>query len=167
MRWVCLAITALSLAACGGGDRRQLRTPSPAARATPAAEPVTRDEVRVIRSWADALRRGHIAAAARWFALPSLVSNNTVPLRLKTRADVRVFNATLPCGAKLMSTERAVHRFVIATFKLTERPGGSCSGGAGNLARTAFLIRHHRIAQWLRVPDPAPGSTPEGSSPSA
>jgi hypothetical protein len=110
--------------------------------------------VRVVRAWADTLRRGDVRGAARFFAIPSLVSNGTAPIKLETRAEVRFFNLTLPCGAKLIDTEPAPHGFFIATFRLTERPGeGECGSGTGETARTAFRIRKRHITDWLRVQD--------------
>jgi hypothetical protein len=167
---------ALALAACGGGgddDRLDLTTPGaqqqrerPAGSDERPAEParkVDRGDVRVVRRWADALRRGDVRAAARYFALPSVVSNGTAPIKLDSRADVRFFNRTLPCGAKLIGTETAVNGFFFATFRLTERPGrGSCGAGTGQTARTAFRVRNHLITDWLRVPD-----APEEEEPSS
>jgi hypothetical protein len=51
---------------------------------------------------------------------------------------------------------RGQGRFVIATFRLTERtgPGARPCGAVGNLADTAFLIEDRHIVQWLRQPDP-------------
>jgi hypothetical protein len=163
------AVLALGIAACGGGgdDRTELTTPGAAeersnAAPTPApseepAEPAAKvdpADVRIVRAWADALRRGDVRAAARFFALPSLVTNGTPPIRLKTRAHVRFFNRALPCGAKLIGTEPARKGFFIATFRLTERPGrGECGSGTGQTARTAFRIRDEHITDWLRVED--------------
>jgi hypothetical protein len=117
----------------------------------------------VIRGWTDALRHGNVNRAARYFGIPSVVSNGTPPIRLTSRADVRFFNRTLPCGAKFA---KAVDTgaFVVATLVLTERPGkGKCGAGAvGNEAYTAFLIRRHKIVQWRRVTKPAPEATPAG-----
>jgi hypothetical protein len=54
-----------------------------------------------------------------------------------------------------VKTVRGKGSFVVATFRLTERPGpGSCEGGVGQLADTAFLIEKRHIVQWLRQPDP-------------
>jgi hypothetical protein len=167
LRWLTGAAMALILmagAGCGGGGksaRTTLTTPGTSAqRTSPTPEPTATATVdpaheRVIRAWAATLRRGDVNGAARYFALPSLVSNGTIPpIKLETRADARVFNATLPCGAVLIATEPAAHRFVIATFRLTERPGkGECGGGVGGTARTAFRIRRGHITDWLRVPD--------------
>jgi hypothetical protein len=150
---------ALALAACGGSgdDRRRAATPAPTPTATPGAdEPAEPDpaDVAVVRAWADTLRRGRVAAAARYFALPSVVANGTAPLRLKSREAVEFFNRTLPCGAKLIDAEPAPHGFFIATFRLTERPGpGECGSGTGATARTAFRVRAGRITEWLRVQD--------------
>ena len=55
--------------------------------------------------------------------------------------------------------------FVVATFRLTERPGeGECGTGTGNRVRTAFLIRRGKIVKWLRVADPEPPSEAPGGS---
>jgi len=162
---------ALALAGCGGGgdDTPRAATPTPTATATaapdepPAAAPADLDpaDVRVVRAWADRLRRGDVRGAARYFALPSVVSNGTPPIRLEQRSQIRLFNRALPCGAKLIDAEPAPRGFLIATFRLTERPGrGRCGSGTGNTARTAFHVRDGRITDWLRVPDGASG---EGS----
>jgi hypothetical protein len=150
---------ALGVGACGGGggDTPRAGTPTPTATATPGAvapaEPDP-DDVAVVRAWADTLRDGRVRAAARYFALPSVVANGTAPLKLENRAAAELFNRTLPCGAKLIDTEPAARGFFIATFRLTERPGrGSCGSGTGGTARTAFRVRAGRITEWLRVQD--------------
>jgi hypothetical protein len=164
LRWLLPAL-ALGVAACGSGssggsggaddDRLDRTTPTP--RTTPsrsAGEPVTARESAVIRGWSRSLRTGHIARAARYFALPSVVSNGTPLYRIETREQAEAFNRALPCGAKVASLKRNDH-FVIAEFRLAERPGGACGAGTGNLAWTAFRIRAGHIVQWLRVPDPS------------
>jgi hypothetical protein len=168
--WMAALLT-LGLVACGSSDddRFSLRTPGTDRRAAPEAPreaapkeragAPTKAEKAVIRGWADALRAGHVAEAARFFAVPAVVANAGPLLSLPSRAAVEEFNRALPCGARLLETVRGADSFVIATFRLTERPGrGSCETGTGELARTAFLIRDGRIAQWVRVPDPAPSS---------
>jgi hypothetical protein len=173
--WLATAMTALALgaAACGGGDDGDRRAgPAPTATAgsaepatpeqsaepesTPGAESAPPDpaDVRIVRAWADTLRHGRVRAAARYFAIPSLVSNGTPPIKLETRAEAEFFNETLPCGARLIDTEPAPHGFFIATFRLTERPGpGECGSGTGETARTAFRVRDALITDWLRVQD--------------
>jgi hypothetical protein len=155
-----LAVGAASCSGDGDGDppRAATPSPSPSSTATPEREvesaPPDAADVQVVRKWADTLRAGHIRAAARYFALPSLVSNGTPPIKLETRAEAEFFNRTLPCGAELIETEPAPHGFFIATFRLTERPGpGECGSGTGETARTAFRVRDAHITDWLRVRD--------------
>lgn len=169
-RWLAGALAALTLgvAGCGSGEPRavpgadaQPATPvptvAPSAVPAPTEEPPGRidpADVRVVRAWADTLRRGQVRAAARYFALPSLVSNGTAPIRLSTRAEAEFFNRTLPCGARVIATEPAQKGFFIATFRLTERPGeGECGSGTGATARTAFRVVDDLITDWLRVQD--------------
>jgi hypothetical protein len=143
-----LVIAAIYASGCGGGGDGA-KSPAPA-QAGPGA-------AAVIRNWADTLRRGDVRGAADLFALPSIVSNGTPPVELHTRADARLFNSSLPCGARLIRTSSA-GRFTTATFRLTERPGpGSCGGGVGLTARTTFVISGGKIREWRRVADqPAP-----------
>jgi hypothetical protein len=164
---IAAALLALGLASCGSNpdDRFELRTPGtdrvePRVREIGGSEPrnvkrPTRAEVAVIRGWSDALRAGHVAEAARFFRVPSEVFDGLNPRRaLPDRASVEEFNRGLPCGARLVATERGQGSFVIGTFRLTERPGRGKCDGVGNAAATAFLIRGGRIALWLRVPVP-------------
>ena len=166
--WLAGAVTALLLTAAGcggdGGDRAAAKpdaTTAPAVpKSTPTPEPQSESaepepgDVEIVRAWADTLRHGKVRAAARYFALPSLVSNGTAPIKLETRAEAEFFNRTLPCGARLIDTEPAPHGFFIATFRLTERPGpGECGTGTGETARTAFRVRDEHITDWLRVQD--------------
>jgi limonene-1,2-epoxide hydrolase len=97
--------------------------------------------------------------------VPAVVQNNSPLIQLRTRAQVRAFNASLPCGARLVNTFMYGH-FTAATFVLTERPGvGRCGGGTGQLAATAFQIRGGKIAEWRRVP--LPSEQPPGGPPRA
>jgi hypothetical protein len=139
-------VGALSLSACGGGGDSEDGT---------GGARDGHEGIRVIDEWADTLRAGDVAGAADLFALPSIVENVSAPVTLRTRREAIAFNRSLPCGARLVRAEPA-GRLIAATFRLTERPGaGSCGPGTGGLARTAFLIRDGKIAQWLRLPDPA------------
>ena len=138
-----LALVLVALAGCGGADGDQPEVPG-------GADP---DDVRVIGAWADALRDGDLDQAIDYFRLPSLVQNGTPPLELDSKEDVRLFNQSLPCGAKLIRAE-AAGDYTVATFELTERPGpGECGSGTGNTASTAFLIEDELIVEWRRVPD--------------
>ena len=157
---------ALVPTACGSGSKTATTPPPPQRSATPPAperKPASARDVAIIRGWADALRRGRVERAAGYFAIPSVVSNGQTPLRLTSRDDVRHFNRTLPCGAKILHAEDT-GTFVVATFRLTERPGrGRCGSGTGGKASTAFLIRRGHIVQWRRVLEPTPGATPAGT----
>ena len=167
-----VVLAALVLAGCGGGGggaepkrspaaSSQTRTPAPERTATPAS---ARSDVAAIRGWADALRGGDVEKAVSFWAIPATAANGGPPFELRTRAAVRLFNQALPCGAVLESTERR-GGFVLATFRLTERPGpGECGSGTGNRVRTAFQIRRGRIVQWLRATDPAPASDVPGGA---
>jgi hypothetical protein len=151
-----------------------------------AADPAA---VSVIRAWADALRAGHVLDAARYFAVPSEMINGVGAngavsvIRIRTAGQAAVANATLPCGARLISADMR-GRYVNALFRLTGRPGpggSSCGSGAGVTARTNFVISGGRIVEWIRAPDdpgdnggppvpalPAPSSpTTPGPSPIA
>jgi hypothetical protein len=176
VRRAAVLVLALAAAGCGSGGgssddaRLELTTPKemtePAADATATPAPdaamkvgkgVTRREAAVIRGWADTLRGGHVRKAARYFALPSVVENGTGKIRLSTRTQVEYFNELLTCGAKVVALKRTRQHRVLATFRLTDRPGGGCGGGTGHYAHTAFAIRNGLITQWLRADDPADG----------
>jgi hypothetical protein len=171
-----LPLLAVGLGGCGGvsdSERFQLRTPGTdktVVREIAGSQKIrtgkpTRDEVKVIRGWSDALRAGHVSAAASFFALPVLVADGVNPLHsLKKRGDVVDFNKTLPCGSKLVNTHRGESSFVIAKFKLTERPGRDDCTKVGNAAYTAFLIERRHIVQWRFALPPASQSTSSGSS---
>jgi hypothetical protein len=136
--------------------------------------PAAAIDVNVIRAWSDALRHGDVHGAAGYFALPSVMVNGSdaaggaVVIAIQTRAQADAANATLPCGARLISAEQR-GRFVNALFRLTGRPGPggtSCAGGAGATARTNFVIAHGRIVEWLRAPDdPGDNGTPQTPPP--
>jgi hypothetical protein len=87
-------------------------------------------------------------------------------IRIVTTVQAEAANATLPCGAQLISTDQR-GRYVNALFRLTGRPGlggTDCGGVTGATARTNFLIAHGRIVEWLRAPSD-PGDSGTGSTP--
>ena len=142
--------------------RRGARRASSRSRAARPAPP-TPYATRVIKAWTNALRQGHVEAAARYFALPSIVQNGTPPIAIKTFGQARAFNASLPCGAVF---RRAVQiaRFTVVVFRLTQRVGGDCGQGVGQSAGTAFVVRHGKIFEWRRVDERT--IPPEGVVPS-
>jgi limonene-1,2-epoxide hydrolase len=139
------AVIAIALAGCGGGSSDHRGSSGPVAG---DADPA---DVRVIDAWVTALRHGQVRAAAGYFAIPSVAENGPVLVRIRSPEDARRFNRSLPCGARLVRAETA-GQFTTATFRLTERPGaGICGAGAGEVAKTAFVIRDGKIAEWRRV----------------
>ena len=170
LSWLASILT-VGIAGCGSmsdSERFNLTTPGTddivvrevgggEEKAKPAAKKPTRGEVRVIRGWANALRAGRVKEAAGFFAVPALVLDGTNPRReLPDKAAVREFNRGLPCGAELVEAVRGQGKFVIATFRLTNRTGPGAQPGCsvGALAATAILIEKAHIVQWLREPDP-------------
>ena len=150
--WVCrrlatVLLCLLALAGCGGGggddgkaDRPTLTTPKAepttgrprrrrsAGGGSKAKPPTGRSptaEKAVVRGWADALRRGDVERAVRYWRVPAIASNGDQPYRLVTRAAVRRFNDGLTCGATLESVERD-QAYVVATFRLPT--AAACSG---------------------------------------
>jgi hypothetical protein len=159
MRLALLVLAAALVAAGCGGDSGT--TPDAPATATVpgGADP---GDVAVIKGWVDTLRRGDVEGAAGYFAIPSVAENGGALLRIRSEEDARLFNESLPCGARLVRA-RTQGRFTTATFRLTERPGpGVCGPGTGQRAQTAFVVRDGRIAEWRRV-GPGQGGNPAPS----
>jgi limonene-1,2-epoxide hydrolase len=151
---------AAALAGCSGGVNLTVGDGGGAPSKVPGnADPA---DLRVIQGWVTALDRDDIDAAAGYFAIPS-VAENGVLLHIRSPAQARLFNSSLPCGAHVVKAVSA-GRFTTATFRLDERPGpGSCGAGAGGIARTAFVIVDGKIAQWRRVG--AGGAGPRAPAP--
>ncbi len=146
-------------------------TPAVPANPVPARPPRTADArtVTVIRHWADALRRGDVRGAARVFQIPSVFAPGPdQEITIHSLAQAEAANAGLPCGAKLISVIRLGGPLVQALFRLTGRPGRggtTCNPGAGETARTNFVIQAGRIRVWLRAPDqPGDNSQPPPSN---
>ncbi|HEY8582045.1 MAG TPA: hypothetical protein VIL49_03830 [Capillimicrobium sp.] len=158
------AAVAVALAVSGDGSGGGVEREEPSFSATQPPPPGGTEDAAVIEAWSATLAAGDVREASAYFHRPALVQTDPrgPAVRLATGAEVRAFNAGLPCGAKLLDS--APHgRYTIATFRLLERPGARCDA-PGATASTAFLIRDGRIAEWRRVPsvDPAHGS---GSAP--
>jgi hypothetical protein len=177
---------ALAVAGCGGSSRAsehshssstsstataRVRPQVPRALPTPGPthKPASAQAVAVIRAWSDALRAGHVAAAARYFQLPSVLINGVgatgvqALIHIHSLHQAELANQTLPCGAKFISADQR-GRYVNALFKLTGRPGpggSSCGTGAGTTARTNFIIAGDHIVDWIRAPsDPGDPNVP-------
>lgn len=133
----------------------------------PPADPA---KLTVVRHWAAELRAGDLRGAAGYFHLPSLFDDGGGDaVTIRTLAQAEIANATLSCGAVVVSAFRAGH-FINVLFRLTARSGrgggrGACGTGIGQTARTEFLIRSGQIVAWVRAPslpgDPGvPGASP-------
>jgi hypothetical protein len=168
------AFAALTLAACGGASHtRTVRvgvTPAPPVGSTPApgldphilppkrvptrathpADPAAR---RVIDGWLRELRRGHLRAAARYFAIPSTFQNATPVMHLDDAREVRAVVSGFPCGA-VATRYAGAGRYTLVRFRLTERTGGDCHGAAGNTTGGAIRVVHGHIKEWYRLYDP-------------
>ena len=144
------------------GRRRPIRSRQRRPRAADART------VAVIRHWADALRRGDVRGAARVFQIPSVFAPGPdQEVTIHSLAQAEAANAGLPCGAKLISVTKLGGPLVQALFRLTGRPGrggSTCNPGAGETARTNFVIQAGHIRVWLRAPDqPGDNSQPPPS----
>lgn len=173
-RRLVIPAAVLALAALSSGCGREAgssppTTPHRSESAAPghppsagARRPAARaGDTRVIRAWSDTLRGGDEVGAARYFAVPSLVQiqPGEAIYHITRRAEAVAFQAVLPCGARLLRAERD-GRYVNALFRLTMRPGATCDA-PGATARTDFVIRHGKIAEWRRAPD-EPGDDERG-----
>ena len=138
--------------------RRQAAPVSPA-NPVPSHAPKTADAgtVAVIRHWADALRRGDVRSAAGYFQIPSVFAPGPdQEVTIHSLAQAEAVNRALPCGAKLISVTKLGGALVQGLFRLTGRPGpggSTCNPGAGETARTNFVIHSGHIRVWLRAPD--------------
>jgi len=150
---VLCALALLALAGCGEEE-----SPAPAPDATGEADP---QDLRVIEGWSSALREGDVEAAARYFATPSTAENGPLLIQIRSLRDAVAFNESLPCGAKVISA-RTEGDLTSATFRLSERPGGSCGPGAGGKASTSFEIQDGKIVEWRRIGDVPPGGSAPG-----
>jgi hypothetical protein len=162
------ALVALTAAGCGGDGDDEKR--SAAARPTPTVIPTTppatstpalslREQRAIVEGWANALARSDVDRATEFFSLPAVIEQGEA-YRLRRRAQVRIFNDGLPCGARVTGAGREAG-FVVVSFRLKERPGHKCDSPGGTV-RVAFRFRDGKISEWRQVPDapdPAPAPT--------
>jgi hypothetical protein len=170
-------VLAALVAGCGGSAHAHGKKPSTDVRPAPklgrtvplapAGAPAPA-AIAVIKGWANALRNGNVAAAAGYFAIPSIYANGVgangrlLVLRIRSRAGAVEINRELPCGAIFVSA--APHGpYIRAVFRLTGRPGPggtSCTPGVGSEATTFFQIAHGKIADWIRGPNETAPTNP-------
>jgi hypothetical protein len=107
----------------------------------------------VVRAWSRRLNSGDNRGIARLFTLPAVVEQGPYAFRLKTRRQVAIWHANLPCAGKVLSiTVRG--RFATAVFELGNRKGGTCDA-PGALAAARFEIAGGKIVSWVQVPVPS------------
>ncbi len=159
-RLAIAAVVVASLAGCDDTDRPNAG-PVPAPSATPTAKgtatpkPAARTQVRkskspraVVANWVDAVARGDVSSASSYFSLPATISQGR-SFRITTQSELRLFNASLPCGAKLTAWRRE-GTYSVGTFRLFERSGHACPD-TGQTAEVAFRFRRGRISEWRQL----------------
>ena len=110
----------------------------------------------IVRRWSRALNHNDNTAAGALFAAGARVIQPGVDVPVSRRLAV-AFNASLPCGGKILKLTRSGDR-VTATFTLTERPRHRCDA-PGTKAAAVFTVRHGKIVRWEQVPVPADAPT--------
>jgi hypothetical protein len=171
-----LALLTVTAAGCGGGHRAAqpaqppVDTSGPMMPRTqsrgidPAILPPKRvpqhgsgradpHAIAVIQHWLRALRRGDIARAASYFAVPSRFQNGTPVLHLDSQTEVFAVNVSFPCGA-IATRFTAAGAFTLVRFRLTPRANGDCHGAEGHTTGGAIRVTHGRIREWYRLYDP-------------
>ena len=119
--------------------------------ATPPSPPA------VVRQWSRALNVNDNEAAAALFARGARVVQPGVDVRVSPRLAL-AFNASLPCGGKIVALQRHGNR-VVATFLLRERPKHRCDA-PGQKAAALFVVRNGSIVRWQQVAVPPPTQPP-------
>jgi hypothetical protein len=114
----------------------------------------------IVRSWSAALDRNDNNAAAWLFADGALVVQDD-ELVLRDHTDAVRWNASLPCGGKILTLTEQGAAQVLAVFRLEERPGHSCDG-PGTMAAAIFRVAHGKIVLWhqTEVPPSEEGGAP-------
>jgi ketosteroid isomerase-like protein len=131
--FLLIAVFAVVVAGCGGDAR---------------------DPTAVVASWSKAINASDDEAAADLFADDATVIQDGQSVRLAGHDEALVFNASLPCGGRIVEQALAGDE-VTATFALTRRPGHMCDG-TGQTAVAVFRITDGKIAVWHQLPTPEP-----------
>jgi limonene-1,2-epoxide hydrolase len=139
MKLALLLLATAVLTACGGHKAR-------------SAEDVA-------RTWSAALDRNDNDAAARLFADGAKIVQSG-ELVLASHADAVRWNASLPCGGRIVSVSARGTTDVLVVFRLEERPRHRCDG-PGSQAAALFRVRDGKIVLWHQtaVPPPDEGGT--------
>jgi hypothetical protein len=105
-------------------------------------------ERRVVREWIGALNRGDYQAAASYFAEGAIVDQGR-PFKLRDAAAARLFNASLPCRARLIEVEDERGPKALASFILSAGPGGPCDGRV----QVRVTVHGGRFTEWRQLPE--------------
>ena len=132
MTRIAIMLAALLLAGCGGHKAQ-------------SAE-------QIARSWTAALDRSDNEAAARLFADGARIVQNG-ELTFSTHADAVRWNASLPCGGKIVSVSRRNATDVLVVFSLEGRPQHACDS-PGQTAAALFRVRDGKIVLWHQTDAP-------------
>jgi hypothetical protein len=159
--WALLVLLALVGAGCASGDDSPSPTPQPRVDKRPPPDepapprPKASSQERLIQAWLAAVQTRDYKRAASYFSRGALIDQGA-PHRLRTRAQAISFNRHLPCTAALTAV-RNVHGATLATFLLTDGPGGSCEGSV----RVRFTIRDRTFRAFRQLPDAPEGQAVE------
>jgi len=130
-----IILAALALTACGGHESRSPES--------------------VARSWSADLDRNDNEAAAWLFADGARVIQNG-ELVLGDHAAAVQWNASLPCGGRILSVTPRGRTDVLVVFRLGGRPGHRCDGPGADAA-ALFRVRNGRIVLWHQTTVPPAG----------
>ena len=146
MRYASIALVFASLLVAGcDSDSEEAET-------QPASTPST--EERIVRAWITALNEGDYDRAARYFAKGAIVDQGR-PIKLPNAAAARFFNRSLPCRAELVDVDDEPGPRALASFTLSEGPGGPCEGRA----RVRVTVKDGLFTEWRQLPE---GGEPSG-----
>lgn len=106
----------------------------------------------IVRAWSKALNANDNEAAAELFAPGAHVVQPGVDARLTPELAVE-FNASLPCGGKIVRMTRKGNR-VTAVFLLTERPKHVCDAPGQQAAAVFTISKRGLISRWVQIPVP-------------
>jgi hypothetical protein len=107
----------------------------------------------IVRAWSQALNTNDNEAAAELFAPGARVVQPGVDARLTPELAV-AFNASLPCGGKIVGLTRNGNR-VTAVFLLVERPKHRCDAPGQKAAAVFTISKRGLISRWQQIPVPA------------
>ena len=104
----------------------------------------------VVHAWSKALDADDNERAAALFAPGAAVVQGGRLVYLKTHRQAFVWNARLPCAARIVSL-RSKGSAVTATFRLRDRKSRRCGDPPGAEAIALFVVEHGKIVLWDQI----------------